>query len=329
MKIGIYKVTNLVNGKAYIGQAVNIEKRWQKHQSSSFKTNKNDYNVVFHKAIRKYGIENFKFEILEECQKEKLDERERYWIQYYHTWLGDPECKGYNITDGGKQGRKAEPEYLDEVYQMLREGYTYKEIGAKFNLTSQYISSINLGNSWRREDIEYPIKEVAKLKNNHCIDCGVLINSNSCRCVTCTAKIRGALIKHLDPSEYKIPSKVELLKELHELKYESKVALKYNVSSHLVHKWCEDLGIEVQNKKEMEYQYRREVLGEEITKPLKRNWNKKVVQLNPTTLSAIKEFNCIYDAAEEMGVNHECIRRAIVTGKKAVGYNWSYKQLGV
>lgn len=60
---GIYKITNLVNGKMYIGQAVDIEERWIRHKRDW----KIDKTKVLYKAIRKYGIENFSFEIIEEC----------------------------------------------------------------------------------------------------------------------------------------------------------------------------------------------------------------------------------------------------------------------
>lgn len=53
--IGIYKYTNQINGKIYIGQSLNVEHRNMAHKSSAFNQNANDYNSRFHKAIRKYG----------------------------------------------------------------------------------------------------------------------------------------------------------------------------------------------------------------------------------------------------------------------------------
>ena len=60
MSIGIYKIENLINHKVYIGQSIEIEKRWQKHLSA-----KDDF--VIHRALQKYGKENFSFQIIEEC----------------------------------------------------------------------------------------------------------------------------------------------------------------------------------------------------------------------------------------------------------------------
>lgn len=93
---GIYKITNLQNGKIYIGQAVDINRRWSEHKSHSFSPNHISYNFAIHRAIRKYGIKGFSFEVLEECDESQLNEREIYWIQKF-----DSKNCGYNMTDGG------------------------------------------------------------------------------------------------------------------------------------------------------------------------------------------------------------------------------------
>ena len=87
---GIYKVTNKINGKVYIGQSVDIGRRWREHMTA-----KDD--IYFHKAIQKYGVENFEWEVIEQCKKSELDEREIYWIEYYDSFN-----KGYNCTRGGE-----------------------------------------------------------------------------------------------------------------------------------------------------------------------------------------------------------------------------------
>lgn len=96
MSIGIYKITNLINNNAYIGLSVNIEKRWKDHIERSKNSFNKEYDKVLYKAFRKYGINNFKFEILEECKLEELKEKEVYWIKYYDTYN-----HGYNATPGG------------------------------------------------------------------------------------------------------------------------------------------------------------------------------------------------------------------------------------
>lgn len=91
---GIYKIENLVNGKVYIGQSINVANRWRVHRYDL----RNNRRVGSHlqNAWNKYGEENFKFEIIEECSSTELNEREIYWIEYYKN------TGVYNLTDGGE-----------------------------------------------------------------------------------------------------------------------------------------------------------------------------------------------------------------------------------
>lgn len=94
----IYLVTNLVNNKKYIGQTKKgrLKRRWFEHS----KVDLND-NRVFHNAIKKYGIENFKIEIIEtNISEELIDEREKYYIEYFNTFYLNNQ--GYNMTLGGQ-----------------------------------------------------------------------------------------------------------------------------------------------------------------------------------------------------------------------------------
>lgn len=97
----IYKWTNKISGKAYIGQTTqDPEKRRAEHLYTSS-------DSVISRAIRKYGVENFDFEVIDSTatNQDELDAREKYWSEYYHTWIGDPECWGYNVREcGGAHG---------------------------------------------------------------------------------------------------------------------------------------------------------------------------------------------------------------------------------
>ena len=120
---GIYKVTNKINGKVYIGQSVDIGRRWRTHMTA-----KDD--IYFHKAIQKYGVENFEWEVIEKCKKKDLDERESYWIEYYDSFN-----KGYNCTKGGdgvsggedhprwKGGISLDPEHLKQYSKQYNKQY--------------------------------------------------------------------------------------------------------------------------------------------------------------------------------------------------------------
>lgn len=103
--VGIYKITNKVNGKIYVGQSIDIEERWKQHRWKAFNCNEVGYHSAIHAAMRKYGLDNFVYEILEECDVEELDEKEKYWISILNSITPN----GYNIMDGGQKSRKNVP----------------------------------------------------------------------------------------------------------------------------------------------------------------------------------------------------------------------------
>ena len=114
MKTGIYKITNLVNSKFYIGSAVNIISRWSKHKS---KLNLNKHHSPkLQNSWNKYGVDNFKFEIIEECDKEKLIEREQYYIDLYVSFN-----VGYNCTPkaGNTLGKICSVETRNKIRKAL------------------------------------------------------------------------------------------------------------------------------------------------------------------------------------------------------------------
>lgn len=94
MASGIYKWTSASN-KIYIGQSIDLERRKYSFLKAKFYTSEGSY---IDRARQKYGSENFKYEILEECPIDLLDERETYWINYYESY---DRSKGYNLTSGG------------------------------------------------------------------------------------------------------------------------------------------------------------------------------------------------------------------------------------
>ena len=92
MKSGIYKILNKINGKFYIGSAVNLERRWKKHKYElNTQTHVNPY---LQKAWNKYWNISFELIVLEYCEKDKLLEREQYWLDF--TKCYDDKI-GYNI----------------------------------------------------------------------------------------------------------------------------------------------------------------------------------------------------------------------------------------
>lgn len=132
--IGIYKITNKINNKCYIGQSVDIKIRWLQH---IYEGKKNNPQGKLYRAIFNEGIDNFSFEVLEECplNEKILNEKEKYWIKYYNSFE-----EGYNSTKGG-QGEDSwiyDPTLIRTLWD---EGYTTGEIKKIIGCSSTTINN--------------------------------------------------------------------------------------------------------------------------------------------------------------------------------------------
>ncbi len=121
----IYKFTNKINNKIYIGKTQNLKKRISTH----IRLSKNPKNR-FHLAIKKYGINNFKVEVLKVCKNQiDLSEREQYYISYFKSIK-----KGYNLTEGGTGGDVfsfQSPERKQEILRKRSKSMLGKNKGKK------------------------------------------------------------------------------------------------------------------------------------------------------------------------------------------------------
>ena len=95
--VGIYLITNKVNGHQYVGQSVRIERRWIEHKCPSNQSK----GTVLSRAFKKYGNDSFEFSVLEECSEDKLDEREMYYIKTLKPI--------YNMNEGGTGNKGHHP----------------------------------------------------------------------------------------------------------------------------------------------------------------------------------------------------------------------------
>lgn len=151
--IGIYKITNEINGKCYIGQSIDIDKRWKEHKTVYNHPRCSHYHI--YKAFRKYGIENFSFIVIEECQQSLLNEREKYWIEYYDSFNN-----GYNMTVGGEGTEVIE---RDLVYELWDKGLTVNNIANNVQCSSITIQRI-LHNYEKYSTTESFLRRAAKFK---------------------------------------------------------------------------------------------------------------------------------------------------------------------
>lgn len=255
---GIYKITNNITNEVYIGQSVNIKRRWQEHLLHGRK--QDCKNSELYNAMRTYGIENFSFEIIEECRKEKLNEREKYYIAYYDSYNN-----GYNMQIGNNYSRIVTDEQIKKLIFLLQNTcLSQTEIAEQLDISRTYVSRFNKGLIRNQSYLSYPLRKATmlqkrdnkknkeqetlkKFKNvnktkiqkveikrqkNYCIDCGVEIFKDSKRCNECERKRR---IKE-SPIETYVSR--EKLKELIRTIPFTTIGKQFGVTDNAIRKWC-------------------------------------------------------------------------------------------
>lgn len=159
----IYKITNMLNDKVYIGQTVKtIQKRFTQHKNNS----KKEYfsQIVLYKAFNKYGIENFICEEIEQVPNNKLDEREKYWIKYYDSYNN-----GYNSTIGGKLVQLYSwdiDDIIEKYHQLKSARKVAKELGCDHNTIDNILNSNGVKRYTMAQQISSPTI-VEKEGENH------------------------------------------------------------------------------------------------------------------------------------------------------------------
>ena len=129
MTCGIYLITNKLNGMQYVGQSINIENRFKQHCYG--RTN----NSRIDKAIKEFGVDNFVFEIICECNENMLDVEEKKFINLYASFR-----QGYNLTSGGQGGR---------LHQLAKEKISKsKTTSGYFNVNKKSDDSTFMGFIW-------------------------------------------------------------------------------------------------------------------------------------------------------------------------------------
>lgn len=165
--IGIYKITNNITNKIYIGQSGRLEGRLSNHKRQAFDKNHKQYNWELYKDIKEYGKENFSFEIIETIDITDIEEK---WIQHFVS-------KGHKMynknllpkTNSQNHLRKFDDEKIKEIIKLLKENKISNiKIAKLFKCSPSLIDDINNGKKYKQEDIQYPIRDFKAIgSNNH------------------------------------------------------------------------------------------------------------------------------------------------------------------
>lgn len=294
---GIYKIVNMVNGKVYIGQSIDIEKRWAKHRRNAFNPNDKGYNYPLYSAIRKYGVENFSFEILEECSRNELNEKEIYYIKEYKS---NQKSYGYNIVEGGGEAphtSKLSENHISEIIQRLKTtSDNNATIGADYNISSATVRDINVGKVHRREGETYPIRERISVPNSY-----HLINKPE------ALKLAGLVKQHGF----------------------GQVGRMYGVEAKTVVDWCKKYKIPY-HKAELISWYNKKmgIIDEEEPIKVKKNkfqCEKPVKQIDPISGEVIKVYKSASEAARVLGKSNTGSISNVCNGLRPTIYGFAWK----
>lgn len=296
MSYGIYKFENKMNNKVYIGQAFDLKKRYIKHCK-----NMNDisHKEDFYQALRKFGWNNFSYEIIEEYfdkpNREYLNEREIYWISYYNSYYD-----GYNMTPGGSNG--AYVELCKPIEQYDLEGNfiaEYESAHAADRATKLGFSSICAVARGDRRHVGYfqwkykeDDKKIKNIKND-------------------------IIIMDRPVGQYDL--NYNLIKDFSSLKEASEIT---NISKSLICNCCKD---KIKTAGGYIWRYKDNFfIGREKYKS--NNYGKNIVQLDKEN-NIISEYSSALEAFRKTGISNTSIGKVCLGQRKtAGGYIWKFKK---
>ena len=147
-----------INKIVYVGQTINLNNRHYRHiKIDPWDDTLKEYSYPLSRGIRKYGANNYELIVLEDnLLREQLNEREKYWIQYYDTYYN-----GYNQSLGGSNPvivTHTEDE-IDKVIDLLKNSnLSFQKIADECGISLTHVYNINTGNRRKRDNLQYPIR---------------------------------------------------------------------------------------------------------------------------------------------------------------------------
>lgn len=331
----IYKITNKINGHVYIGQTKkDYAERWEEHIKAAFSSAPSYQNkrYSFQEALSKYGVDNFRFEVLEEIPNSLLDEREKFWITKENSYYD-----GYNETLGG--GGTVRYDY-DAIYQDYLKTHNILMTAKNCCCGRDTVRSAILANGVKPIDVYnqdshslYNYQEIAeayqRIQNIRRVaelyGCDIKVVSNACKRYNipilssgeCTQKELGLEVSQIDLDTLKI------IQDFPSASNAAIVVFNDKTKSANILACCK-------KKQKTAYGYGWIFKGDVIPLDLTTN-NKcrKIRQLKKDTKEIINHFNSGIDAARALGKDESAagviLRACRGVIKSAYGYLWEYE----
>lgn len=182
----IYAIINKINGKLYIGQTNNPKKRWMGHK---YHSKNNNSGMIIHSAIRKYGIQNFSFEIIEDniLTLDEVNSKEEWWIKYCQSNIRN---FGYNISSGGYNGThlagenswkakltNVQAKKIRELFDSKK--YSFNDLAGIYSVTDESIRDIIYNETYYDENYLLNKDSLEQAKNIAKSQCLLKISSTN------------------------------------------------------------------------------------------------------------------------------------------------------
>lgn len=342
----IYKITNIINNKVYIGQTTKtVEARWKQHKKASL-----DKKYSLYYAMRKYGIDNFKIETIEQCKDEELNEKEIEWIAFYDSYHN-----GYNMTIGGRGCVKYD---YKTIYSLWQDGKDVLEIHEETGCNKTKIYEILLSFGVEEEKIKKYIKKRSRKNILQFSQNGILINEfytldeAAEKTRTCRGNIERACMYGGMAKEYfwKYSNNekdiINIIQDYYEKRsrINSKPVCQVDFSGNIIKIWpslnsaaayfdCSSQNIKrsITHPTEnacgflWEFEENKDNIPQRIQIYLNREiMRKKVIELKQYSMEGeyIKTFSSIKEAAEETGIDRTAIQKGIKNKYTSGGFVW-------
>lgn len=358
---GIYKIVNKINRKVYIGQSIDIYRRWKDHRGrSQHGGDELTKNRIYQDM---YGhLDDFDFYILEKCDKIDLNAREIYWISHYNST--NPEY-GYNVSKGGQEGsgysQLSDDKVLEIVMSLENTRLSQAEIAKKYNVTQQTISYINIGGYSACHDMdidEFPIRKrncmtglnkyrVDHKKRVYCSICGKQCSKRATICRECrdsmsrnkakTNENEKEIQKAKEQSlRFQKPMRLtrDELKNLIRNTSFTEIGRMFDVSSVTIKKWCKkyNLPFKVSEiKLYNDYEWENEVPYKQVLKrvadEVPPTVKKYVEQVDMSTGNVVAIYSNTSEAKKALGVKKTTLIARCCDGRKESyrGFIWRYR----